>query len=154
MNEFTYTSGYVFKSDESFMTKKVVKLCDFLNEEFGDEYEFEPEPVSEGGILFKKHPGPKGSYKTVRFHTDSKQSWLWIEEDTLQKWREAEDQVIFKGPLVIKTFLKAFHGASAFAIGELDAFERGFESIGFTRSGRKPAKKTLKESGHLGIIKQ
>lgn len=160
----TYCEGPSFVTHtKGLTTKDVVALCVHLNHAFGEGYEFVPEPITEGGILMKNWPEKQQKqYKTIRFGVDRNSGgsgWPWIREDTFEKWKSDEkDNLLFASTASISskanasmemkmgTFLKAFNGAPVWTIEELAKVEECFAKIGFRRSGKRPAKKSLSQS--------
>ena len=57
--------GLTLKTNQEIYKGDIVVLCKCLNEEFKGSCEFEPEGISEGGILYKFKDGTPG-YKSVR----------------------------------------------------------------------------------------
>ena len=51
----TYTCGYAIQMNEDVTKNDFVVLCELLNEHsiFKDICTFEPEPITEGGIIFR-----------------------------------------------------------------------------------------------------
>ncbi len=148
----TYSSGFDVKAQQPITTKTIVGIVDDLKRLFGNQYDFEPEPITEGGILWTQYPGKTDtSYKTMRFHFDSENGkWPWIH--TFLQWRNNNAQTIWSNPpnqrgrtpkIEGGTFLKAFFGAPCWTIEEIDKFRSAFEHNGI-QCLRNPAKSNLK----------
>lgn len=150
----TYTSGYHLKIMRNITKKDIVVLCDDLNKTFGDGYDFRPEAINEGGILFHDFPGKSGNmYKTIRFSSGRTPRWPIInQQSVMDDWKENDTQIFVSNNFYeeryatkISTFLKAFHGAPCWTKSELEKFEKCFESVGFKKYGKYPTTKNLKE---------
>jgi hypothetical protein len=126
-------------------------MCELLEKEynkaFGGEYSFRPEPISDGGIVFKSWPGKNPEqYKTLRLHTHG---FPWITEETFQEWKTCDEakellfldtynyQRIGRKPPPQQTTLKAFRGAPKWKVEELHIWTRCFEEVGITVVGWK-----------------
>ncbi len=140
----TYTSGYKLRITTPITKGTIINLCRRLKEEFTTEYgghwQFQPEPISEGGIIFILDKG----YKSMRIYLDD---WPHVPDNVMKKWpKEANDIIESDDGKPIKeisTFLKSFHGADPWTLDELKIFERCLSEIGLVRKGRYPAKKSL-----------
>ena len=153
MNISTCTSGYEIKSIRDVTTKDICKLCENLQKSFNeyyntDQYKFEPEPITEGGIIFKNFPNKTiGMYKTIRIRLGSSNNpnneWPRIENNTLIKWNNESEKKIINNKSEIHTFLKAFYDAPAWTIDELKIFETCFKNIGLMRNSELPTNESL-----------
>lgn len=162
---YTYTYGPDMSTESPVTTRSIVKIIDSLHAQFGEEYEFVPEPITEGGILFTKWPGKKdGQYKTFRFnfsHTSGK--WPWVERNgQVESWRNSREEVIWSPPrrdagikrkkedqkLKGTTYLKAFYGAPVWTMAELKMFQVALESVGIAIR-KFPSVKRLKHPGEI-----
>ena len=144
----TYTSGLTLKTERVITKKDIIAMCNLLNNK--DEYlnlcTFEPEAITEGGIVFKFNDGFDNKwYKTVRLRVYSgniKGKWYRINENVMSEWSENDD-IIFDKNQKFTTFLKSFHGAPLFTLDELKIWEECFNKIGIIKVGRYPSKKSL-----------
>jgi hypothetical protein len=164
----TYCGGYkiLFKND---ITKNdMVILCNKLNEKFNEHYHttkfvFEPEPISEGGIVWRSWPNKHPDmYKSMRFTYGNIPEWKWasVSKNVMTEWINNED-IVFKALYGItdcynvpvrkttkkytpmNTFLKAFENAPSWTITELEIFAECFGEIGVEVIGKYPPKKDL-----------
>lgn len=159
----TYTSGPSFKATGSITSKTIVSLIDALKRAFGEDYDFAPEAITEGGIVFTRWPNKEPRhYKTLRFrveHTFGRWPTIIRDRDNqIESWRNSEERVIWKSttddalnrkrPRETQpsggTFLKALLGAPCWTPQELELFKRAFEEVGL-KFGRMPAAKHLRE---------
>ena len=60
-----FENSSVYKIGDSFTMKNILNIVDKMNDAM-PHHEFEPEPISEGGIRVKLDGD---GYKTIRFHT-------------------------------------------------------------------------------------
>ncbi len=143
----TYTSGLSFKAVKIITKDDIIILCNLLNEckEYSDLFTFEPEPITEGGIIYKFKnetdikDGKYDKYKTVRLCIGN---WPWINNNVMNEWKGNNDTIINKDQ-IINTFLKSFYGAPVFTIDELKIWEECFKQIGLVRIGKFVTKKSL-----------
>ena len=159
----TYTNGYTLISKKDITKKDIIELCELLTREYNNGYTFEPEGITEGGIIFKfpdsekKLPEFKDEkYKSVRLHFTNCRyggrerylcysysgEWPWINKNTIIEWKD-DNHVLLKEKHTIKIFLKSFHGAPPFTIDELKIWEYCFKKIGLELKGIYPTKKEL-----------
>lgn len=141
----TYSSGYSLLPNKDITKNDLVNLCSFLNEKYENDPSgcyFEPEPICEGGIIFR-FPNNTKWYKSFRIYFSHKGVWPWIKKDDVIKDWTGNGEILLKKGIKIGTFLKSFHGAPSFTIDELKIWEECFGQIGFTRKGRYPAKRDL-----------
>jgi hypothetical protein len=115
----TYGNGPSFRGP-LLSTHKVCGLLKSLHETFGEGHKFEPESITEGGIVWRQWPGKRPddreSYKSMRFHpleaaitrkgrgqhrhgsTDVGQ-WPWIgrvdADGLIREWQTSADKPIF-----------------------------------------------------------
>ena len=147
MNISTYTRGYSLIAIKDISSKDISELCRFLNVSFGDGYLFEPERITEGGILMKQWPN-KGDimYKTMRMSFGINGSkWPWISTHDPTNEYTILDKTICTHGTEISTFLKAFHGAPSWTIDELRKFEQCLSSIGLVIKGEYPSISSLSQ---------
>lgn len=151
----TYTQGLTLKTTKIITKNDIIDMCDLLNnrEEYSDLCTFHPEPITEGGIVFKfKEPGfdpntGRKWYKTVRFQgKQAGDDWYPVNVNTvLSEWTENYD-IIFNPKRKFYMFLKSFHGAPLFTQQELQIWEECFNNIGIIKVGKYPSAKSLKTS--------
>jgi hypothetical protein len=122
-----YTTRMITKKD-------IVNICDQLTIEYqlnnlGEEY-FEPEAITEGGIVFKSYTMNSGKYKTMRFSMNNK--WPTVDKE----WTvEDEDECVPKN-FRIDLFLKAFDLAPKWTNEEKKIFLRVLCNNGFVSNKR------------------
>ena len=156
MGDYTNCKGFDLRSTKALTNKDVIKVCQLLNERFGEGYEFKPEAITEGGILMKQWPNKKqGEYKTLRFSFPHDGQWPTISDNLIEEWKTGQEQIIFKSEnnnkdLILSLRLKAFYGAPCWTLQELRILEECFQKIGFLRKGQFPLQKSLKEYGESG----
>ena len=147
----TYTTGLTLKTTRVIKKSDMTTMCEFLNskEEFSGLCRFEPEGISEGGIVYKfQNECDKNWYKSVRLcvtHGCSGGKWYWVNENVMTEWSESSD-IIFDTNKKFTIFLKSFHGAPLFTLAELRIWEACFNEIGIVKVGKYPSKKSLSTS--------
>ena len=141
----TYSSGLTFKTEKIITKNDIINLCKSLNNnaEYSDICYFEPEAITEGGLIFKFKENPDW-YKSIRIHVDCQGDgkWYQINENVIDEWTDNND-IIFNNKTKFSTFLKSFRGAPPFTIKELKIMEGSFSDIGIKRTGKYPTKKSL-----------
>ena len=111
-----YTRKYTWSSACPWTIKQLKEMCKQLAEELPG-CRFAPEPICGGGVQFIEWPDMKrGEYKSIRIHADS---YPWISEKT----SDSAEFNVYNDTFVSLT-LKAFHGAPAFNLAELKAFQK------------------------------
>ena len=144
----TYTSGYTLKTERNITKNDIITMCKLLSsrDEYSNLCKFQPEGITEGGILFKFKEGFDNRwYKTVRlcvYRAESRGNWPWINENVMTEWIDSND-IIFNINNKFTIFLKSFNGAPLFTIEELKIWEDCFNQIGIIRVGKYPSKKSL-----------
>lgn len=138
----TYTSGLTFQASRDITAKDISELCEILSKDpFYEGVQFEPEKITEGGILFQYPDAKEGWYKSVRFRMNRK--WPFFQE-----W-ESNDQVLHETTLwghnQFTTYLKSFGGAPLFTVDELCVWEKAFSQLGCRRFGRMVGARRLKQ---------
>lgn len=138
----TYESGDEFFSTRVVYKGDIIDLCDLLkdNAMFRGICTFEPEPISEGGLIYRFiNPPDKKWYKTVRLsHCGILETkWPWIDENVMLLWRGNYQDIIFKSGATISTFLKAFGNAPSFTEEEKGVIEEAFRIIGLVKTVQK-----------------
>lgn len=139
--------GLTLKTEKIITKNDIINMCNLLNnkDEYSNLCEFEPEGISEGGILFKFKDSNKKWYKSVRLCVNngySKGKWYWVSDNYLPEWSESND-IIFNKNEQFTIYLKSFYGAPLFTIEELKIWEECFNQIGITKIGKYPTKKSL-----------
>lgn len=148
LNIETYAVGLTLKTKQIITKNDIITMCELLNSK--DEYfnlcEFQPEAISEGGIIFKfKDSSCNKWYKSVRLCVnvgESKGKWYCVNCNCLSEWTGNND-VIFDKNNKFTLFLKSFHGAPPFTLEELKIWEDCFNQIGIVKVGKYPSKKKL-----------
>jgi hypothetical protein len=121
----TYEAGPVFKIGDSFTMRNVMNLVEKMNAAM-PHHEFEPEPISEGGIRVKSDGK---SYKTIRLCV---KNWPWLKpgaEIELDRQLTCEKNIMY-------TFLKSFNGASPWTKDEIKCIVLIFEEEGLKKVKR------------------
>lgn len=121
----TYEPGPVFKLGDSFTMRNVMNIIEKMNAAM-PHHEFEPEPISEGGIRMKSDGKP---YKTIRLCV---KNWPWLKpgaEIELDRKLTCEKNIMY-------TFLKSFDGASPWTKDEIKCIELIFEEEGLKKVKR------------------
>jgi hypothetical protein len=118
-NAQTYTSGFNFSTNDKVTKHNIYNLCNDLNEVFEKKLFFQPEKITEGGLLVT-WPDQRNEYKTIRFVASdcSNRNWPWISDDPMKSWKNNND-VIWPIPDNFRTVLKAFDGAPSWTNYEL-----------------------------------
>lgn len=139
----TYTSGYTIKSTRSISKLDIINICTQLNNQFGPGYEFVPEAITEGGILWKHFPEKSEKmYKTMRL--GMYYDWAKVDPcDNVEYWIKNPGDLC-KSDIKFTTFLKSFFNAPSWTITELKIFEKCLSENGFKVFGNYPKKKNLK----------
>lgn len=142
MHIATYCAGfYLCKGHGKFTTKTIIKMCNLLELEYRqlyglEEFKFEPEGITEGGIKWVNWPGKTDKmYKTMRldFTFSSRPQFPWINKDTFQKWKDTDTDEELTDILNEdwRCFIKAFHFAPQWTMDDLKIWKRVFEACGF-----------------------
>lgn len=145
MPRSTYTPGYNLRTTQPLTKQKLVQLCHALAQAFNtyyqtDEFSFEPEPITEGGIVFTNY---KSVYKTMRIFPTKKFSlYGWLPSNVMQAWQN-DTEVLLEAQSEMGTYLKSFHGAPLWTHEDLKLFEQCFNEFGIQVSGKYPTKKSL-----------
>ena len=107
----TYDEGPKLKCDNVITTHTILELMEFLRLEFGPNYDFAPEPISEGGVIMTNWPGKiegrypdecRPPYKSLRFRLHDYGDWPSIRPNTLQDWRDNEPKIIWSPHIKIR----------------------------------------------------
>ena len=145
----TYTRGYTLQTERIVTKDDIMTMCELLNskEEYSDLCEFQPEPISEGGIVYKfKNNKDDKWYKSVRLCVNrgfTMGQWYFVNEDRLSEWI-GNDDFVLRDNSEFTVFLKSFDGAPPFTLEELKIWEQCFNQIGIVRKGKYPSKKSLR----------
>ena len=141
----TYARGITLKTERIITKDDIITMCKLLNSkyEYYDLCEFQPEGITEGGILFKfKDNLDNKWYKSVRLSISSanKGKWYCVDDNYLPEWSGNND-IIFDKNKKFTLFLKSFNGAPLFTLEELKLWEECFNQIGIVKVGKYPTKK-------------
>lgn len=117
----TYTNGPKFLVTHNVTKGDMVNIINELNEIF-KPITFEPEPITEGGLIWKGVWG----FKTIRLCNGT---WPHVYPDWRSTWPH-NDEVIFHEGNVHCTTLKAFYGAPKWTMEEIDKFSTIFSKYG------------------------
>jgi ssDNA-specific exonuclease RecJ len=143
-----YTDGYYIKAEKIIIKNDIITMCELLNKEeyYNNICTFEPEPLTEGGIIFKFKNNKNDWYKTMRIYFTNYNGceWYIVENNVMDEWKNNDDIIANKNNKKIRTFLKSFNNAPRFTQEELKIWEKCFNEIGFVREGKYPSKKNLK----------
>jgi len=141
----TYTSGLSFKTKKDITQNDIITLCNLLNnhELFNNICTFEPEPITEGGIIFKYINGDQEWYKSMRLGLDGKDWPLSSINNPMVNWLNNNDIIINKD-VRFNTYLKSFRNTPVFTQEELKVIEECFNKINVYRVSRMVGKARLK----------
>ena len=121
----TYKQSFYFKLNKDWTKSDLVKICLKLEEKFGEGYEFEPEAISEGGILWKNYPGKtRKMYKTLRFRSGGVR-FPFVNSSVMEEWK-GNSEIVFKSGSRIGTFLKSFHNSPEWTDKDINTFKHVF----------------------------
>lgn len=146
----TCCSGIKFKTEKIITKHDIITMCNLLKnrDEYSNLCSFEPEPITEGGIVFKFKNNSEW-YKSVRLcvysvvsYSGKYHQWDWINANVMTEWLENYDVVFNKG-YKFDTCIYSFHGAPVFTSDELKLWEECFNQIGIKKVGKYPSKKKL-----------
>ena len=85
-----------FKCRTAVTTHTVMNIINHLKAEFGPEYDFEPERITEGGIEVTRWPGKTpGMYRSMRFGWYGYGSWPSIKRDQGELWVVEPEKIIW-----------------------------------------------------------
>jgi hypothetical protein len=143
----TYALGFYFKkkSGKALTRDGVVKLCRMLADRFGEGNCFEPEAIGGGFILWGQWPGKTDSeYKCMRASgaLGSRKYWPYVKPDAITSWVGDHTVVIDNG--TFSTCLKAFDGAPAWTLSELQIVKECLEECSDHKVFRMPKASKLK----------
>lgn len=145
--------GFYIQPQKTITKNDIITMCELLNQHdfYKDICSFEPEPISEGGIVFKFINNPYDYYKSMRIYFSKTYGyndgeWYSINKDVMNEWKNNDDIIAKKSKRKqIRTFLKSFRNAPIFTKEELKIWENCFEKIGFKRVSKYPYNKYLKK---------
>lgn len=140
----TYGSGARLRPTRDLTQRDLILMTDRLSEVFGSGWKFEPEAITEGGIIISQWPfKTPAMYKTFRFsaYSDSVlwKEWPWVQIDYRTEWLASNTVIFNRDPIYPKprvyrqwigTCLKAFDGAPAWTREELIKVENVFLEFG------------------------
>ena len=119
-----YTRKRMHSPGATWTVAQLNEMCELLSEELPG-YRFRPEPICGGGVEFTLWPGMSSKipreYKTFRFNA---RSFPWIDDET----PGSASFNVFNNSSFIVT-LKAFYGAPAFNVAELQAFQTVMQQV-------------------------
>ena len=128
----TYTHGFNLHFDKNITKSDFFSLCENLNAEFGTGNIFEPEPITDGFLIWKSWPSKKpGSYKCIRLKSKDAGDyrWPWINPATYRiEWNASADILIPAGKYT--TFLKALDSAPSWTKNDLQKVQVHLEGLG------------------------
>ena len=110
----TYTNGLTLKTERTITKDDIITMCNLLNSnnEYSNLCEFQPEGITEGGIVFKfKDNFDSNWYKSVRLQVNNGNTeghWYWINDNVINEWTNNND-IIFDKNVHFTIFLKSFH---------------------------------------------
>lgn len=138
----TSTWGFDVIATTEVTKAMIVNVCHDLSERFNeifktDEYQFRPEPITEGGIKFVAWPGKtERQYKTLRFHFNL-DKWPIVRGDVMETWSNNSDVIFRPRPkFAAELYIKAFYGAPKWTLQELKIFADVLSSsCGMKRKG-------------------
>lgn len=158
----TYTNGFTLKAYKEITKNDMINMCKFLEDQYSHscDCEFQPEPINEGGILYKFKNNLVDDkllkpYKSVRLCVSgmwSQKSWPIVSKNYLSEWTGSNDIILDKNDK-ITLFLKSFYGAPVFTLEELKIWEECFNQIGLKKVGKYPTKKSLITYDRLSAYK-
>jgi hypothetical protein len=140
----TYCVGprLVVDTKRNITSRTILDIITHLRIVFGPGYEFEPEDATEAGIVWVEYPGKtKRSYKSFRFHFYTAGGWPVLNDERLDEWVHGErPEILWKfsdrrtdkereEPIGSST-LKAFYGAPAWTVKEVNLFRNAFRQHG------------------------
>jgi hypothetical protein len=152
----TYTSGFTFVLNRDITKNDYITLCQSISDQLNnyhnltgvDLIKIMPEAITEGGFKFtggkNKSFGDSPfmengkQYKTMRHfcnidagtYNRSRIEWPRIDNETINKWINC-NEIIFPQNMTGETYLKAFDGAPAWTLSELNIFKSCMENYGF-----------------------
>jgi hypothetical protein len=119
-----YTRKLMHSSGATWTVAQLNEMCELLSEELPG-CRFRPEPIGGGGVEFTLWPGMSDKipreYKTFRFFASH---FPWIDDETPGS---ASFNVFDHSRFDV--MLKAFYGAPAFNVAELQAFQKVMKQV-------------------------
>ena len=86
-----YTDGYNIKAEKIIKKNDIITMCELLNQEeyYNNICTFEPEPITEGGIIFKFKNNTNDWYKTMRIYFTNYNGceWYVVENKVMNEWK-------------------------------------------------------------------
>ncbi len=148
----TYTPGFCIRPAADVSTHDFMQLCVDITNKFNTEYKtneylFVPEAKEEGGILMKNFPGKvNGMYKSMRIYFDNYPRFTqpngWNQKKIIfhgGRWVDRARNGGAGSMDIASTYLRAFHNAPAWTIGELELIESIMQAYGITKHGKYPS---------------
>lgn len=133
----TYCSGFSLIAFKNISKQTFVEMLNDLQNEFNEyyntnEYSFNPECISEGGIIFNNFNN-KEKYKTMRLYFESDRGrenlYGYISNNIKDKWI-TDESVLINECDKLGTYLKSFRGAPKWTNDELKIFQKCFGKVG------------------------
>lgn len=161
----TLCNGFTLVAYKNITKKQFVQMLNNLQKKFNDhydtdEYNFSPELISEGGIVFDNF-NDKNKYKTMRLYfIDNKSKcqteslYGTISTNTKEKWKTIEN-ILIKKDQYLGTFLKSFRDAPGWTADELKIFIDCFDKMGLmidTIPTTKELKKLKNQEYYLNLF--
>ena len=139
-NITTYSYGHIYKVKRNITNKDLLLLCNLLNNEFNTFYKstlykFEPECISEGGIIWAEYPNKIG-YKSIRLFLNSYPWITKIYDDPEIIIHNIDNKNCSYEGKKIQTFLKSFDNAPKWTVEELAIFNKCFTNIDLLEIGK------------------
>ena len=106
----TYTDGPKLKCDNVITTHTIIELIGLLRLEFGPNYDFAPESITEGGIIMTNWPGKiegrypderQPPYKSLRFRLHDYGDWPSVKN--FHEWSDNEPKIIWSQHMKIRS---------------------------------------------------
>jgi hypothetical protein len=134
---------YTFRADIDIMEKDIISLCKLLNDQpiYKEVCSFEPEPITEGGIVYKFKND--NFYKSIRFRLyQERADWPWISSNVMIEWEESNDILFREKSKNVLRFCRSSQSPK-FTLEELQVWEKCLGEIGFRKIGKVPSKRYL-----------
>lgn len=156
----TYTEGPRLGFNQPLTKGDYHSICEELSNRFNktfsngeeDSYIFQPEPITEGGIVMVQFPGKKDQmYKSIRHHIRTESfanvDWPFIDEKTVMDSWYKNNTIIIPSKTNASTRLKAFYGAPVWTIDELNIIKSVLIKNGI-KVTHMPKKNTLSQDAN------
>lgn len=138
--------GFLLRPTRNITQREIILITDRLGEVFGPGWKFEPEAITEGGIIITQWPGKTSEmYKTLRFSLvfnsePLRNKWPIVKPVYREEWLQGTALIFKADPTYphrrflsewIGTRLKAFWDAPKWTRTDLMKFEVVFSEFGF-----------------------